>query len=132
MRKSLAYLVGALLLFTLVGCDRSAEQRRAEEAVNRGDAPTAVQRSIAIKTFEKACTKAGGIWQEATVGCGMSAAMCPAPAEWEAATGCVLKTVPVADCVDMANVGAHVVAGVCAITSVSSEQFEQLGLVGEH
>ncbi len=128
-----AFVVVTVWLLALTGCsDPAAQTQRDEEAVNRGDAPSAAMQDRALKSFESACTGAGGSWQKATKQCGMSAAMCADPGTWNEKIGCVYSTVSAADCGEMSHQGLHMVGGVCALTAVSSEQFDQLGLSGEH
>lgn len=127
------FVVVTTFLLVMTGCsDPAAQAQRDEEAVNRGDPPSAAMQDRSLKSFATACTDAGGTWEKASGQCGMSAAMCTDPGKWNDKIGCVYPSVSVADCGEMSNQGLHVVAGVCALTTVSSEQFEQLGLTGGH
>ncbi len=127
-----AALVSVVLLM-LVGCNNSATQaQRAEEAINRGDPPTTVDRVKAANAFRNTCKAAGGDWKLPEMRCAMTASMCAQPGEWNDSIGCVFPSIPVTDCADMQNQGMQVVGDVCAITDLSPEQFEQLGPGGEN
>ena len=122
----------AVLMLSSAACDRTADKQRQEEAINRGEVPAAQTQAMANTGFKGACERAGGDWQAATSRCAMTAAMCPSPGEWDDAIGCVLPSISADECKDMENQGIHLVGEVCAITDLSSEQFEQLGVDGEH
>ena len=120
----------AVLLLSSVACDRTADKQRQEEAINRG-VPTAEIIAMNNKTFKVACERAGGGWQATTSRCATTAVMCPSPGEWNDAIGCVFSDLGAAECGELESQGMQLVGEVCAITDISSEQFEQLGLGGE-
>lgn len=129
----LRIILASVALLMLVGCNNSATQtQRAEEAVNRGDPPTTVDRVKAANAFRNTCKAAGGNWKLPEMRCAMTASMCAQPGEWDEAIGCVFPSIPVTNCADMQHQGMQVVGDVCAITDLSLEQFEQLGLGGEN
>ncbi|HET9033648.1 MAG TPA: hypothetical protein VFN25_12180 [Dokdonella sp.] len=122
-----------IVLLTCAACESALDkQQRKEEAINRGEVPAAEANADATRAFKSGCERAGGDWLALSSECAMTPAMCPSPGEWKDEIGCVFDSIPADECESMGSQGMRWVSDVCAITDISSEQFEQLGLGGEH
>jgi hypothetical protein len=109
----------------LAGCNPAAEQQRAEEAVNRGEAMPATKTP---ETFESACARVGGSWSVDKQTCGVTQALCAAigSGNWSEGSGCVVDVGEEAECSGFS--GIQWTGSACVLASIDSSELSQAGL----